>query len=166
MNEQELQFILQEGEGFKIEFKESLKNIDKEIIAFANSSGGKIFIGITDDGKIKGINITNRLKSQIQDLARNCDPEIKIKLETFESRIELHALLNPSSKDVCKSFPNFNSSFILSKINTFASTAIPTERINPATPANVKVTGIILNNASTITEYISNAKFANAPGNL
>ena len=40
MNQQELMLILQEGEGYKIEFKEKLANIDKEIVAFANSSGG------------------------------------------------------------------------------------------------------------------------------
>ena len=81
MNETEFQFILQEGEGFKIEFKESLKNLDKEMVAFANASGGRIFLGVDDDSKVKGISITNKLKSQIQVLARNCDPQIKIKQE-------------------------------------------------------------------------------------
>ena len=33
MNKKELKFILQEGEGLSIEFKESLKNIDKDIIS-------------------------------------------------------------------------------------------------------------------------------------
>ena len=74
MTNQELKFILQQGEGFKIEFKEQINNIDKEIIAFANSKGGRIFLGVDDKGKIKGISITNKLKSQIQDIARNCDP--------------------------------------------------------------------------------------------
>ena len=74
--------ILQQGEGQYIEFKESLdKSLASEIVAFANASGGKIFLGINDKGKIKGINITNRLKSQIQDIARNCDPEILIKFQ-------------------------------------------------------------------------------------
>ena len=59
MNKQELDFILEEGEGYQIEFKEFLSGIDKEIVAFANSSGGRIFLGITDSGKAKGINITN-----------------------------------------------------------------------------------------------------------
>jgi len=39
MREKELQFILEEGEGYKIEFKENLSNIDKDLVAFANSSG-------------------------------------------------------------------------------------------------------------------------------
>jgi len=41
----ELELILQEGEGLKIEFKESFdKSISKEIVAFANSEGGRIFL--------------------------------------------------------------------------------------------------------------------------
>jgi len=74
MTKKELQFIFQQGEGLKIEFKESLSSIDKEIVAFVNSSGGRIFLGVDDKGKVKGINITNKLKSEIQDIARNCDP--------------------------------------------------------------------------------------------
>ena len=74
MNKNELQLILEEGEGYSIEFKESLANIDREIVAFANSSGGRIFLGITDDDKIKGIQITNKLRSQIQDIVNNCRP--------------------------------------------------------------------------------------------
>lgn len=85
MNKNELLLILEEGEGYKIEFKESLTNIDREIVAFANSSGGRIFLGITDEGKIKGIQITNKLRSQIQDIVNNCRPKIKIIFEEFDS---------------------------------------------------------------------------------
>jgi len=41
-----------------------------------------------------------------------------------------------------KACPSLNSSLVLSKIRTLASTAIPIERINPAIPDKVKVTGI------------------------
>ena len=85
MNKDELQLILEEGEGYRIEFKESTTSIDKELVAFANSSGGRIFLGITDDKEIKGVNITNKFKSQIQDIANNCQPPIKIILEEFEN---------------------------------------------------------------------------------
>ena len=86
MDKKELSFILQQGEGLRIEFKEKFdKSLAKEIIAFANSEGGKIFLGVNDKGKVCGINISNKLKSQIQDLARNCDPEIKINIEKHEN---------------------------------------------------------------------------------
>jgi ATP-dependent DNA helicase RecG len=82
MNEKELDFILQEGEGLKIEFKENFdsKGLSHEIVAFANTEGGRIFLGVDDKNKVKGIEISNKLKSQIQDLARNCDPAINIEL--------------------------------------------------------------------------------------
>src|SRR3972149_9139021 len=85
MKKKELQLILEEGEGYKIEFKESVSNIDKELVAFANSSGGRIFLGITDSKKIKGVEITNKLKSQVQDVANNCQPPVKILFDEFEN---------------------------------------------------------------------------------
>ena len=80
-----LKFILEKGEDYKTEFKENVdKSLDKEIVAFANSSGGHIYIGITDEGKVKGINITNRLKSQIQDIANNCDSKVDISFQEIK----------------------------------------------------------------------------------
>ena len=77
-----LNTILQYGEGQFVEFKESLdKSLSKEIVAFANASGGVIYLGISDSAVIKGVAVTNKLKSQIQDTARNCDPTIIISLE-------------------------------------------------------------------------------------
>ena len=81
MGENELKLILQEGESYKVEFKENLNGIDKEMVAFANASGGRIFVGISDDSKAKGANITNKLKSQVQDIANNCKPSIRIFIE-------------------------------------------------------------------------------------
>ena len=79
MNKKELDLILQEGEGQFIEFKESFdKSLAKELVAFANASGGRIFLGINDKNKVVGLNITNKLKSQVQDMAKNCDPSIAL----------------------------------------------------------------------------------------
>jgi ATP-dependent DNA helicase RecG len=103
MDKEELKFILQEREGLKIEFKESFdKSIAKEIVAFANADGGRIFLGVTDDGKIKGIKITNKLKSQIHDLARNCDPQIKIDLEEFENILTINVYEGEDKPYKCK----------------------------------------------------------------
>ena len=56
----DLDIILAEGEGYKVEFKESPdKNIVVEACAFLNASGGRIFIGINDNGQIVGTNINN-----------------------------------------------------------------------------------------------------------
>ncbi|GHU74094.1 hypothetical protein FACS189450_14650 [Spirochaetia bacterium] len=78
MNEQELKYILEQGEGYRIEFKEQCANLDKEMVAFANSSGGFIYLGISDKNIVTGIKVDNKLLSQVQDIAQNCDPPVKI----------------------------------------------------------------------------------------
>ncbi len=79
LNSDDLNFLISQGEGYNLEFKESFSaGISKEICAFTNSNGGKILLGVTDKGLIKGIGDTNFLRSRIQDLARNMDPSLNI----------------------------------------------------------------------------------------
>jgi len=86
LTKDELSLVLDEGEGHKIEFKESFtKNISQEMVAFANTTGGRIFVGISDDGVLKGVEVTNRLKSQIQNFADSCEPAVKIIMTEFEN---------------------------------------------------------------------------------
>ena len=75
----QIKFLIGQGEGYNLEFKVSYSSkIDKEICAFANANGGKILLGVAKNHEIKGINITDKLKSQIQNLARNLDPSLTI----------------------------------------------------------------------------------------
>ena len=49
---------LQKGEDSSRQFKENVTSIDKlavEMSAFANSNGGKIYMGVDDNGRIKGL---------------------------------------------------------------------------------------------------------------
>ena len=55
----DLTLITAEGEGQKTEFKERLSRLDREMVAFANASGGTIFLGVADNGQIRGVEITN-----------------------------------------------------------------------------------------------------------
>lgn len=73
-----------------------------------------------------------------------------IKEEIFESRMLGQAREKPCSMAAEIGFPSRSSSFMRSKIRILASTAMPIDKINPATPAKVKVTGISLNKANTI----------------
>lgn len=58
MKKEELFEILQNGENSVIEFKRDdirPEQLAKEIVALANFQGGKIFLGVEDDGSISGI---------------------------------------------------------------------------------------------------------------
>ena len=82
MKQTDLDILLQEGEGSMLEYKESFSpSFARDLAAFANSSGGKILLGVRDDGSVVGIRDSNHLRAQIQDLARNCDPPVKVLTE-------------------------------------------------------------------------------------
>lgn len=66
ITQREIEEIIQGGEGYTIELKRSVNSdLAKEMVAFANSSGGRILIGIDDSGKIAGTKITNALRSHV-----------------------------------------------------------------------------------------------------
>ncbi|MCI6188394.1 MAG: putative DNA binding domain-containing protein [Clostridium sp.] len=65
--------IIQSGENFYIEFKEEkvkAKDLGEEIVAFANSEGGTILIGVSDDGNITGIT-DKKIEETIMNICRN-----------------------------------------------------------------------------------------------
>ncbi|MCK5025965.1 MAG: putative DNA binding domain-containing protein [Nanoarchaeota archaeon] len=104
MHPKGLQQILEEGEGQFIEFKEDLdKSLSKEIVAFANASGGQIFLGINDKNRVKGIRITNKIKSQIIDIGKNCDPRIFLKLEELNSILIVNVSESENKPHQCSS---------------------------------------------------------------
>ena len=71
-----LRIVCAEGEGQKIEFKAKNTALAREMVAFANASGGSLLLGISDDSEVVGIKDSNRLRSQIQDVANGCDPPV------------------------------------------------------------------------------------------
>ncbi|HPR65304.1 MAG TPA: ATP-binding protein [Thermoanaerobaculia bacterium] len=86
MNRRDLEILIQEGEGTTLEFKESLSGaLSRELVAMANTIGGKILLGVRDDGTMAGVRDSNRLRAQVQDLARNCDPPVNILITPLDN---------------------------------------------------------------------------------
>ena len=76
--------LLALGEGSSVEFKRSLRSdLGREICAFANAAGGVILLGVDDEGRVRGVEGHNRLKSQVQSVARSADPPISVELESM-----------------------------------------------------------------------------------
>ena len=72
------------GEGFTIEFKRSLRSdLGRELCAFANATGEVILLCVDDEGTVRGVEGHNRLKSQVQSVARSADPPISVELESM-----------------------------------------------------------------------------------
>ncbi|NOY79328.1 MAG: transcriptional regulator, partial [Calditrichaeota bacterium] len=86
MNESELKNLISRGEDFHTEFKGKLPNresLAKTITCFANSDGGKLVVGISDEGKILGVSDLDGAMRAIDDVAYNrCSPPITVVQET------------------------------------------------------------------------------------
>lgn len=63
-----------------IEFKrEFVNDLNKEVIAFANTNGGEIFIGIDDDGKVVGLNDIENVELQcVNHISNTIKPDISM----------------------------------------------------------------------------------------
>ena len=85
MNKKTLTDLLALGEGFTTEFKRSgTSGLGREICAFANATGGTILLGVVDDGQVCGVANHNRLKSEVQSIARSADPPIAVEIESMD----------------------------------------------------------------------------------
>jgi len=88
MKRRELVNILEEGENLYIEFKQrfsSHEKIAKEIIAFANTSGGRIFFGINDDKSVCGVYSEKETAELLTETCRQfIEPPIEPLLEYLE----------------------------------------------------------------------------------
>lgn len=48
-------------EGQFVEFKESVSDsLARELVAFANAGGGRIYVGVSDDKQVKGVSLASR----------------------------------------------------------------------------------------------------------
>lgn len=75
-------------ESETVELKEIVVDeIKKEIIAFANSNGGRLYIGVRDDGEVVGIDDPDKVSLQISNMVRDAiKPDVTMFLhyETIE----------------------------------------------------------------------------------
>jgi len=75
-----LQKLLRQKESENLEFKSRLSSpfkAAKELAAMANTMGGRIIVGVEDDGSIKGVDNPDEEKSILLDAALNyCDPPL------------------------------------------------------------------------------------------
>ncbi len=58
MNFHDVNLLIEEGEGFTIEFKRRISSAEKiarTLISFANTKGGTILFGVDDDGSVVGV---------------------------------------------------------------------------------------------------------------
>ena len=98
-----LQNLIKEGEhqqqDFKYRVSDALK-LAKSVSAFANTDGGRLLIGVRDDGHMSGVRSEEEIYMMHQAAYRYCRPEASIKFDTYhvEGRTIVVATISPSDK--------------------------------------------------------------------
>jgi len=78
---QELQRLVSKGESQTLEFKRKAtypEKILREIIAFANTQGGILLVGVNDDKTIPGLKYPEEESYVIKEVLKKCKPKIDI----------------------------------------------------------------------------------------
>lgn len=100
MDNKELLDIIQLGEDSKVQFKEIFNSPDSmaaEISAFANTSGGKILVGVNDKGEITGLTKEDiiKLNQMISNVSsQKIEPTISVVTENLRIKDKIIMIIN------------------------------------------------------------------------
>ncbi|GAA4206506.1 ATP-binding protein [Pedobacter jeongneungensis] len=96
--------LILQGEGVMLDFKKTItstEKIAKSLVAFANNKGGKLLIGVADDGSIKGVKSEEEEKYMILTAAHQfCKPAIEIQFEEIYVDDKLVLVVNIPESDI------------------------------------------------------------------
>lgn len=134
-----IKILLEQGENQAVEFKAasiSSESLAKEIVAFANTQGGSILIGVEDNGMISGVGNPAALEEWVANICRqNVIPAIQVVIENekYLDKNILHIEV-PKGKD--KPYQT-NKNQYLTRVGTTNRTATQTELLRMFQQAGV-----------------------------
>jgi ATP-dependent DNA helicase RecG len=134
-----IKILLEQGENQAVEFKAasiSSESLAKEIVAFANTQGGSILIGVEDNGMISGVGNPAALEEWVTNICRqNVIPAIQVMIQTekYLDKNILHIEV-PKGKD--KPYQT-NKNQYLTRVGTTNRTATQTELLRMFQQAGV-----------------------------
>jgi ATP-dependent DNA helicase RecG len=87
MTLEELQALIAQGEGQRLDFKRgvaSLKDLARVVVCLANAEGGKILLGVDDDGRILGCTSYD-VPDMLSGIYRASDPPITVDIQQMNT---------------------------------------------------------------------------------
>ncbi len=102
-DKQYLQTLILEGEHQQQDFKyrvSDAQKLAKSVSAFANTNGGRLLIGVRDDGNMSGVRSEEEIYMMHQAAYRYCRPEASIQFDTYhvDRRTIVVATVPPSDR--------------------------------------------------------------------
>lgn len=88
----QLKAMIREGEHVRQDFKfriDDTKKIARTLAAFANTQGGRLLIGVKDNGKIAGVDPTEELHMIEAAAQINCNPPLNFETKVWQEDMRL-----------------------------------------------------------------------------
>lgn len=86
-DEEFIKSLLKQKEGLTLDYKHRVnkpEKLAKTLVAFANSSGGILLIGVSDQGKILGIDVEEESYMVQKAINEFCIPPLPVEIEMYE----------------------------------------------------------------------------------
>ena len=98
-----LQQLISDGEHQQQDFKYRVSDavkLARSVSAFANTDGGRLLIGVRDDGHLSGVRSEEEIHVMHQAAYKYCQPEASIKFDTYhiDGRTIVVATIPPSAR--------------------------------------------------------------------
>ena len=95
--------LIGEGEHQQQDFKYRVDDackLSKSVSAFANTDGGRLLIGVRDDGLLSGVRKEEEIHIMHKAASKYCQPEVNVQFDTYraEGRTIVVATVPPSDK--------------------------------------------------------------------
>ncbi len=90
-----LERLIDKGEGVQLDFKQSINNqkkIARTLAAFANNRGGKLLVGVRDNGELIGCDAEEEMYMLYEAAEHFCDPPVDISFTIYETIDDLVVL--------------------------------------------------------------------------
>ncbi len=123
MNLDEIRLLASNGETEELEFKKStaqLKSAAETVCGFLNGSGGKVFIGISDNGEILGQEVSDKTKRAIGNEMAKITPytEINVKYINVQNTNKFIIAIQPTIAANKKPYSYDGRAFLRVETNT------------------------------------------------
>lgn len=86
-NNELIKDMIAQQEGLLLDFKQNLsdqKKIAKTLLAFANTEGGQIVVGVSDKGQLIGIDAEEEMFMINEAIDKYCKPLIEVSFDVYE----------------------------------------------------------------------------------
>ena len=97
--------LIQQGEGDRLQFKEEhlrASDFAETFVAFANTHGGIVLVGVSTHGQVTGVHDWEALELRLRDVAlQNCRPPVRIDIrhaELLEGEVAVVHVLEEQEK--------------------------------------------------------------------